>query len=179
MRGFSKLMRHMRHPDMDESGWLPLETICECLHVSEAQVIQAVDTDNKGRMEYDAVRARVRARYGHSIRLERPGWLCHRVEWDEIMGVDIMHATSWEAWDMIKKDGMLRPMNRDTVHFATDMRFVRKRPCVLLLEIEKCKDATHINMYWATQYVIVCPTPVPLGLLKTHETNLASCNKNV
>lgn len=178
MRGFSKLMRHVRHPEMDDSGWLPLQSICEWLRVSEDQVVQAVVNDKKGRMEYDSLRERVRARYGHSIELVRPPWLRYHVEWDNVLGVDIMHATSWEAWDMIKKDGVLRPMNRMTVHFATDKRFVRNRPCVLALDVEKCKE-DGVTMYWATQHVVVCPYPVPIHLLKAHEINLTYCNDNI
>ncbi len=120
----SALLRHIPHEaglTPDEEGWVTLRDLVEGITkvwrnkelyswVTERHVRAVAELDPKGRFEVR--NNRVRARYGHSIRVS----LVHAV--DE--GVKTLyHGTTMKAWQKIKHEGIL-PGKRMWVHLTSN-----------------------------------------------------------
>lgn len=167
MRALSRFLRHAPPLDMDDGGWVPVTTLAALLRVDPQDILNAVDMDGKARMEYDRTHTLVRARYGHSIPLPRVAWMDHPMKLPP-EGAKVMHATTHANWEKIQKDGYLRPMNRQAVHFSIDKKLLRNRPVVLLLDVNAAtKDG--ISLYWATDKIVVSPHNIPTKYLHVHK----------
>lgn len=166
MKGLAKLLRHTKLECMDDEGWVPLSYVATILHVSEEDIIKEVgDKSKKKRFEVsEPLHNKIRARYGHSITLSTPPWKQFPVYIDANSLYNVMHTTTEANWGVIQKDGYLRPMNRMTIHFATDYSLLRKHPIVLHLDMERAVEHG-ISLYWATDNIIVCPAPIHVSFI--------------
>jgi RNA:NAD 2'-phosphotransferase (TPT1/KptA family) len=162
VRGLAKLLRHTQHDQMDEAGWMPIQVVADGLHMCPEDIVRAVVADDKGRFETDNDTQRVRAKYGHSVRLSHPYWLDHPVEQNDMV---VMHATTVDAWKEIQADGYLRPMERMTIHFTTERELLRHNRHIVLI-VDMTEAMKHgIPFYWATKHIIVCPECIPLSYI--------------
>lgn len=148
MRYLSYLLRHTRSCEMTEDGWVQLSHLADFMQKPIVVLRGAIIDDPKNRFELDG--NRVRARYGHSnkIHIEYP-IASHECQW--------FHATSYKAWEQIKEEGFLRKMNRDAVHFANDIRYLRPRPVILRLHYD-----TSIDLRQASTTVAICKHDIPI-----------------
>lgn len=147
MRYLSYILRHTRNCEMTEDGWVQLSRLADFMQKPFIVLRSAILNDSKNRFELDG--DRVRARYGHSnqIYIEYP-IASRECQW--------FHATSYKAWEQIKEDGFLRKMNRNAVHFANDLRYLRPRPVILRLVYDDT-----IDLRQASATVAICKHDIP------------------
>jgi len=152
-------LRHSPPCAIDESGYVEIADILPHMSIDDATLRKVVDTDSKTRFAIDETR--IRACQGHSIKLESP-ILSQIVHADECLFA--AHATTPEAWLLIKQSGWLSPMSRSHVHFATDPSHMRKRSVVLILNVPLALEKG-LPLFRSTNGVVLCPVPVPLDLV--------------
>ncbi len=158
----SGLLRHFPHSfglKVDEEGWARLEDVERIVRerhgVGRREIELIAEFDPKGRFEIRD--GRIRARYGHSIKVE--------VDWSE--GSDIpsvlYHGTHPKNVESILKEG-LRPMRRREVHLSETIgdaievgRRYHPNPAVLAIDAEKMlKDGLKVRKkgkVYTTDYV--------------------------
>ena len=126
------LLRHSNLPDYN--GWVKVSVVLGTLGVSQQDLQQIIESDNKGRFEFSEDKSSVRALYGHSI--------------DVNLGLEptipptvLYHGTAEKYIDSIMKEG-LRPCKRNFVHLSETMDMARQvgtrhgSPVVLSIDIE-------------------------------------------
>ena len=134
----SWLLRHGANEaglSMDEAGWADVEEVLVVLDMTRANLLDAVETNDKGRLQLDGTR--IRACQGRSLdgmpvtqdALER--------SWTVISPASsLWHGTTIAAVDGIAADG-IRPSGRSHVHLApsTASRVGKRASVDVLLEI--------------------------------------------
>lgn len=165
MRDLSYILRHTRPDCMDEYGWVPIPYLIQKIGTSKINLLMCVDDDSKNRFEVDTSENKVRARYGHTNGVE-----IHR-SYPKANIIDgWKHATWYESYIYIQKDGFLRKMSRDCVHFANNAHCLRKRPVVL--ELRPCKTHTDLiasNLFKASDTVAISTIDIPVCCLHVVE----------
>ncbi len=105
------LAYHLRHSNLpDKDGWVPVELLIDDFGFSRDLLEEIVTHDNKNRYEFSEDHLSVRARQGHSIKVN-PGL---------VKGTpphELFHGTSKDRIDSILKEG-LKPMAREYVHLS-------------------------------------------------------------
>lgn len=97
---------------VDEHGWANTAELCSKLDISENVLKHIVDTDAKGRYEFNGDGTKIRARYGHSINVD--------VGLTEMVPPCVLyHGTSIKAAEQIEQEG-IKPMSRQYVHLSKD-----------------------------------------------------------
>lgn len=122
VRASKMLARALRHEpekfgiELDAHGWAQVGPLVRGMsgkvEFSRAVLERIVATDPKGRYEFDVHHARVRARQGHSVRVD--------VELERCDPPAVLyHGTSARAVDKIMREG-IKPMERLYVHLSPD-----------------------------------------------------------
>lgn len=122
VRASKMLARALRHEpekfgiELDAHGWARVAPLVRGMkgevEFSRAILEHIVATDPKGRYEFDAHHTRVRARQGHSLRVD--------VELERCAPPAVLyHGTSARVLDKIMREG-LKPMGRLHVHLSPD-----------------------------------------------------------
>ncbi|MGY1845172.1 RNA 2'-phosphotransferase [Modestobacter sp. SYSU DS0875] len=131
----SYVLRH--RPDavgltLDAAGWADVDELLAALHLTRAQLDDAVARNDKQRFAVDPTGTRIRASQGHSVPVDL-GYVA-AVPPDELF-----HGTVERFLPAILAEG-LGPGNRHAVHLSADVETARKvgarrgRPVVLRVE---------------------------------------------
>jgi putative RNA 2'-phosphotransferase len=151
------LLRHygpQKGVRIDEEGWAKIPDVIKALrgmgyNVSWEDIIEIVKADEKGR--YEIRGDRIRARYGHSIRV--------KIQYPEATGVEkLYHGTPARNLDSIMRNGLL-PGKRLYVHLSPDPETALEtgerhgRPVAILEVNMECLKRLGIPVYKATSKV--------------------------
>jgi putative RNA 2'-phosphotransferase len=98
--------------ELDSAGWTNVNTLLGKAGVSMSLLEEVVKTNNKKRFEFNDNKTKIRARQGHSVKIDL-GY--EPVEPPQYL----YHGTATRFLDAIKKDG-LKSMNRHHVHMSPD-----------------------------------------------------------
>ncbi|USX51736.1 RNA 2'-phosphotransferase [Lentzea sp. HUAS12] len=153
----SKALRHQPERvglTLDAAGWVPVADLLSALGVSEADLREVVERNDKKRFTIDG--DRIRASQGHSVEVELG--LPVATPPDELF-----HGTVAQYLDDIMRDG-LRPMARHDVHLSPDRETARRvgsrrgRPVILTVDAGRMHADGHefrlsANGVWLTQHV--------------------------
>ncbi|MGW4209924.1 RNA 2'-phosphotransferase [Lentzea sp. NPDC004789] len=153
----SKALRH--RPErvgltLDPAGWVPVTDLLTALGITEAELREVVDRNDKKRFTIDG--DRIRANQGHSVEVDLG--LPAAIPPDTLF-----HGTVARFLDDIMRDG-LRPMSRHDVHLSPDRETARRvgarrgRPVILAVDAKAMSDAGHefrlsANGVWLTGHV--------------------------
>lgn len=151
------LLRHDSTYPFTQDGWRTIEDLCENHSYTLQEITCIVDTDTKGRLEFNSDRTCIRAVYGHSVDVfpdlieARPSSLLY-------------HGTSVDKVEKIMEEG-LKKMSRNHVHLSTSMMEALEvgsrhgKPIVLEIDVLKMVDdgirfwKARNNTLWLTEYV--------------------------
>ncbi|MET8757107.1 RNA 2'-phosphotransferase [Lentzea sp. NPDC004782] len=153
----SKALRHKPERvglTLDPAGWVPVTDLLTALGITEAELREVVDRNDKKRFTIDG--DRIRANQGHSVEVDLG--LPAAIPPDTLF-----HGTVAQFLDDIMRDG-LRPMSRHDVHLSPDRETARRvgarrgRPVILTVDAKAMSDAGHefrlsANGVWLTGHV--------------------------
>jgi putative RNA 2'-phosphotransferase len=119
-----RLSLYLRHqPEkiglkLDPAGWADVEDILAALHITRAELVEVVATNDKQRFAFNDDGSKIRASQGHSIpvELELPRQTPPAV---------LYHGTVGRFLDAILREG-LRPMDRQHVHLSATVDTAHK-----------------------------------------------------
>ena len=169
-RFLSYLLRHQPQKlnlQMDKNGYVSVNELIEKINNTEKykneltieRLEQIVANDNKKRYSFNEDKSKIRAVQGHSFHVD--------VAKVSIPPITLYHGTSQEAYDIIKKKGLMK-MTRDFVHLSKDietaenvgMRYAKNKNklIVLLVDTKKMladgyKFYVAENGVWLTDHV--------------------------
>ena len=169
-RFLSYLLRHRPQKlniKMDKNGYVSVDELIEKINITEKyeneltieRLERIVANDNKKRYSFNEDKSKIRAVQGHSFHVD--------VAKVSVPPTVLYHGTSQEAYDIIKKKGLLK-MTRDFVHLSKDietaenvgMRYAKNKNklIVLLVDTKKMladgyKFYVAENGVWLTDYV--------------------------
>jgi putative RNA 2'-phosphotransferase len=113
----SYLLRHKPEAarlTLDKEGWCRVDQLLANTDITEAELLQIVAEDTKGRYSFDAFATSVRANQGHSTKDVRLSFK------SAVPPTVLYHGTADSAVDSIMKSGLV-PMNRHHVHLSADL----------------------------------------------------------
>lgn len=153
----SKALRHQPERvglTLDAAGWVPVADLLSALGVSEADLREVVERNDKKRFTIDG--DRIRANQGHSVEVELGLPVATPPD-------QLFHGTVAQYLDDIMRDG-LRPMARHDVHLSPDRETARRvgsrrgRPVILTVDAGRMHADGHefrlsANGVWLTQHV--------------------------
>jgi len=106
------LLRHDNNYDFEVGGWRQLTDLCQLHPFSLEEIIDIVSRDDKGRFEFSYDKTKVRALYGHSIKVD----LLLRKQKPPLR---LLHGTALKYIESIRQNG-LKSKARQYVHLAED-----------------------------------------------------------
>ena len=105
---------------MDINGWVSVHELIKESKQSKYKFTlfildKIVETDNKGRYEFNDTKTKIRARQGHSIQHVQ-------LDFKDYIPTSILyHGTSKDNYKKIIKSGSILPMGRNKVHLSKDL----------------------------------------------------------
>lgn len=110
------LLRHDQdafdHGLIDGNGWRDIDELCDKQGYTRELLDEIVETNEKKRYEYNVDKTKIRARQGHSIKVD--------VELKEAVPPSfLLHGTSERFLESIMKEG-IKKMSRQHVHLSDD-----------------------------------------------------------
>lgn len=115
------LLRHKpekEHLDMDKNGYVDVSQLITRLKITDEELSEIVDTDNKTRFSYSVSKKKIRCNQGHSIDVD--------VELDVVQPPDVLyHGTAWKSVQSIFKSGIDK-RERLHVHLSADLETAEK-----------------------------------------------------
>lgn len=148
---------------LDEQGFVPVDQLIPAMaqhrrgvKVTPDQLAEVVDTNDKQRFEFDESGNRIRARQGHSVKVDHG---LEAVEPPETL----LHGTATNVLELIR-DGGLKKMNRHHVHMHADDRVAvdvggrHGKPVLLIVRSGEMYREGHeffvtANNVWLTDHV--------------------------
>ena len=142
---------------LDDNGWANVKELCRLIHISNLDLDEIVDKNNKKRFEYNEHKDKIRACQGHSVEVDL------KLE-PKYPPAILYHGTSDAFVDAIKKEG-LKPQSRNHVHLAVDKETAIKvgqrhggKTIILVIKAEEYhKDGAEFylsnNGVWLTKEV--------------------------
>lgn len=106
------LLRHDCNYDFEDGGWRELRDLCQLHSFTTEEIVNIVSNDNKGRFELNEDKTKVRALYGHSIKVN----LLLSIE---IPPKYLFHGTAMKYLESIQQKGLM-PQSRQYVHLTED-----------------------------------------------------------
>lgn len=158
-RFLSLILRHKPETigiTLDKNGWADVSAILGGMNIDKETLDKIVETDAKGRYEYNESGDKIRARQGHSIDVD--------VELEEKEPPDILyHGTAIKFMGAIQTAGLI-PMNRKYVHLSSNVETASKvgarhgKPIVLEIKAKQMYNAGYKfylsrNNVWLTDSV--------------------------
>lgn len=152
----SYLLRHDKNYAFDEHGWREVSDLVANHGFTMEELREIVDTNNKQRYEFSEDMTRIRARQGHSVRVD--------VELEEAIPPDVLyHGTAKKFADSIMKQGILKG-KRLYVHLSTTVETATKvgerhgKSAVLVIDAKRMNDDgikffLSRNGIWLTEFV--------------------------
>jgi len=99
---------------LDKNGWADVKDILSVSDLSIFQLNEVVSTNNKKRFEFNENQTKIRARQGHSVKVD--------VELEKKTPPKVLyHGTKSKNFIAIQKNGLMK-MNRLHVHLSKDER---------------------------------------------------------
>ncbi|MNC39310.1 RNA 2'-phosphotransferase [compost metagenome] len=145
-RRLSFLLRHADVTEcvLSEEGWASCSDLRSELKITQADLKEIVETDNKGRFEFSKDGTRIRAVQGHSSPQ------VNRTFPDATPPSVLYHGTPVENIKSILEAG-LQSRSRQYIHLSADLETAvsvglrrTKRAAVLVLDAEKMKADGHV-----------------------------------
>lgn len=152
----SFLLRHDTKYKFDKYGWREVKDLIKNHHYTIEELNEIVDTNDKKRYEFNSDKSKIRARQGHSIKVD--------VELKEATPPDVLyHGTATRFLESIYEKGILKG-NRNHVHLSKDENTAVKvgqrhgKPFALKIDAKKmfedgCKFYLSNNDVWLTDFV--------------------------
>ena len=115
-RFLSMVLRHQPKKAnlvLDDAGWTDVQTLLVNCKMDMPLLEQVVSTNNKKRFEFNEDMTRIRARQGHSVKVELGYEPADPPEF-------LYHGTATRFLDSIMKEG-LKSMQRHQVHLCEDL----------------------------------------------------------
>lgn len=171
----SYLLRHDKTAPVEDGGWLSVDYITQSKGITKDEILLIVRKDAKKRFELNDDMTKVRALYGHSIKVN--------LSYDCKTPPEILyHGTDEDASLSILSTGLI-PKSRRFVHLSTDettARVVGSRrgnPVVLIIDASKMhKDGflfyNPTSNTWLTERV-------PSNYIKATESSFSKRTKNI
>lgn len=132
------LLRHDKDYNFDENGWRDVSDLVKNHGYTRSELAEIVSTDNKGRYEFSEDKTRIRARQGHSIKVD--------VELEIKTPPPILyHGTAKRFLDSIKNSG-IQKMSRLYVQLSEDKKTAQAvgsrhgEPAILVIDTEKMSE---------------------------------------
>ena len=155
----SSILRH--NPEkagitLTEAGWASVSALLSAMNLTKAELDQVVAENNKNRFEYSEDGMFIRARQGHSVKVN--------LGYPEAKPPDTLyHGTCRQTVTVIFRDG-LKKMLRHHVHMSPDVKtaevVARRRPKPVILTVDsKAMSTAGIKFFltengvWLTDYV--------------------------
>lgn len=157
----SLILRH--NPDninvnMDRNGWVDIDHLISkaTIRLTKKDIMNAVDTDAKGRFALSKNNRKIRALQGHSIDVDLELATIQPPEY-------LYHGTSTRTLDKIFFDG-IKKMNRNHVHLSESVEMAKSvgsrhgSPVVLKVKAKEMSDHGHQffkseNGVWLTKSI--------------------------
>jgi putative RNA 2'-phosphotransferase len=175
-RLMSALLRHIPEKagvKLDPSGWVEVEELVRAIRerwpareayrwVSVEHVVAIARLDPKGRFQLDNEGRRIRATYGHSIKVN----ISYEKLEPQRVPRTLYHGTPAANLPSILREG-LKPMKRLYVHLSTSFEDAvevgaRKSSHVAVLRIDSgCLSSKGISVYVASPRVLLAPHVPP------------------
>lgn len=152
------LLRHDRSYQFDQHGWREISDLIKIHGYTMEELSQIVATNNKQRYEFSEDKTRIRARQGHSIKVD--------VELEEMIPPGTLyHGTAMAFLDSIMEKGIVKG-NRQHVHLSIDVETATKvgkrhgEPVVLSIDTKSMVTDGHKffrsrNGVWLTDFIDV------------------------
>lgn len=152
----SFLLRHDKDYNFDEHGYRTVSDLIENHGFTKSELIEIVETNDKQRYEFDATKDKIRARQGHSVKIN--------VDLQEALPPDaLFHGTATRFLDSIREKGILK-MSRNYVQLSenidTAMEVGRRHgnPVVLGVDTKTMREDgikfyLSNNNVWLTEFV--------------------------
>lgn len=152
----SFLLRHDKDYDLYKGGWRKIADLVENHGYTFDELCEIVDTDDKGRYELSDDRSRIRALYGHSVKVD--------LELEAAVPPAVLyHGTARHFVDSIRKGGIQRK-SRCYVHLSptveTAVQVGKRHGEPVVLEIaarQMHEDGISVypirNGMWLVEYV--------------------------
>lgn len=155
----SLILRHKPEEiglSLDKNGWANVKLLLSKAKMSMTELEEIVETNNKKRFEFNENKTKIRARQGHSIKID--------LGYEEKEPPEFLyHGTATRFIEPIYKDGLSK-MNRHAVHLSKDFETAinvgqrHGKPIVLLIYAQKMHKDGHKfyltgNDVWYTDHV--------------------------
>ena len=109
-RHLSYLLRHDEHTPIEPGAWVSMQYLSDHNGYSSQEILQIVANDSKGRYEVNKEKTKIRALYGHSVKVD----LCLKPEQPP---ETLYHGTATKSVESIMKSG-LDGRSRQFVHLS-------------------------------------------------------------
>ncbi|MDE6523229.1 MAG: RNA 2'-phosphotransferase [Muribaculaceae bacterium] len=106
------LLRHDRNYDFEIGGWRELTDLCQRYSFTTEDIVDIVSNDSKGRFEFNPDKTKVRALYGHSVKID----LLLRQQEPPLR---LYHGTALKYVESIRNNGLISK-SRQYVHLTED-----------------------------------------------------------
>lgn len=160
-RRISYLLRHapVEEFKLDKDGWALCADVRKELNITQSQLQEIVDADNKGRYQISQWETHIRAVQGHSTAQVNRNYPC------EIPPSVLYHGTPVNNLDSILATG-LNPGERQYVHLSADIETAATvglrgtdKAVILKLDVEEMRDSGYPfylaeNGVWLVRLVI-------------------------
>ncbi len=170
------LLRHLPHEaglKLDGQGWVSIDELVRGIRlrwrnrhlyswVTREHVVAVALLDPKGRFQLDLERGRIRAAYGHTVRVD----LGYEPLKPSELPARLYHGTIAENLPSIMREG-LKPMRRLMVHLTQDIETAvetgrRHGRNVVVLEVDPdCLTRHGIPVYRASSIIYLAPRVPP------------------
>lgn len=150
------LLRHDTEYNWGEHGWRQVKDLIDNHEYTMDMLETIVDTDNKGRYEFNEDHTMIRARQGHSINVD--------VELQKtVPPKTLYHGTATRFIDKIRQEG-IKKMTRNYVHLTSNLQTAKMtgerhgKPIIIVIDTYRMHlDGIDFylarNNVWLTEYI--------------------------
>lgn len=152
----SFLLRHDTEYQFDEHGYREVSDLIKNHGYTKQEIEEIVETNDKKRYEFNDSHTKIRARQGHSIKIN--------VDLKETTPPDVLyHGTATRFLESIFEEG-IKKMNRNHVHLSENMQIATEvgkrygKPALLRIDSKRMnndgiKFYLSNNNVWLTDYI--------------------------